>query len=160
MEGKMIYPIATTREVSYYAMLYGEGAFARLPWGHALFDCVIFPPTGKDPAGMEALINALPYIQIEWVYTTGVDAEYWHDRVDQVSVEKGFQSELGGGYPMTAWFSEIKSIDDWRADACLGDAGHLVLILMDPDAEIERKIEKVKNKITRAARDGYPALSR
>jgi len=81
---------------------------------------------------MERLLDVLPYDRVDWVFTAEPDSQYWHDRVDNKAVEKGAQSKVGDGHPMTAWFEEVRSPRDWDLYSSFGEHGPFPVHLPGP----------------------------
>ena len=143
----MIYRIARKYGVTYYAALFEEALFDQLPWGNRLFDCFIFPPRGKSHSRMERLLDVLPYARVDWVFTAEPRSEYWHDRVDHKSVEKGVQEKVGDGHPMTAWFEEIKTPGDWDTSYNHGGSDHFLFIFLDCSEPMTKRVDALRKKI-------------
>jgi hypothetical protein len=113
----------------FHATAYTPGCLRRLPWGKRRFDCGIFIHPRAHKTIIESCIREAVSGNSDWVATYGADAETWHDRVDQASVEIGRQKRVGDGSPMTAWFDDIKSLDQFDISTCYG-AGPVLLILV------------------------------
>ncbi len=96
---------------------------------------------------MERLIEKLPFDRIDWVFTTEPDSEFWHDKVDEESVTRGFQEMVGDGHPMTAWFDEIKTVNDWDLSFNHGKSDHFLFIFVDDNKSIDEEINVIRNKI-------------
>src|SRR4029453_2131316 len=82
-----------------------------LPWGDEQFYALFFVSASAAPAKVEQALRSLVAANTDWIFTAGTQPEFWHDRVDQLSVEVGRQQQVGDGSPMTAWFEEITSLD-------------------------------------------------
>lgn len=136
--------------VEHYVLAFDGLAFPSLSWGDEEFDCILFPPVGAAHDKMEALLECLPYGQMDWVHVAGPDAEYWHDRIDRKSVEKGVQTHVGEGHPMTAWFEDMESVDDWDTGHNLGGMARLLLVFADLVAPLEELLAVVRKKVQSA----------
>ena len=152
---KMITSVAVDRYgVSYSALVFKVGAFPDLPWGRKHFDCIIFPPNDGNRDAMRALLEVLPYSQLGWVHVAEPDAEYWHDEVENSSVRKDVQDKVGDGCPMTAWFSEMKSLADWEPSFNLGGSDDFLFIFTDEQASLLHRCTIINKKIMRQQEAG------
>jgi hypothetical protein len=113
----------------FYATAYTSGCLHSLPWGKRSFDCGILLHRRARKAAIESCVREVVDRNTDWVTTYGADAEAWHDRVDQASVEAGRQKKVGDGSPMTAWFSDIKTAQEFDLSTCFG-VGPVLLILV------------------------------
>ena len=143
----MIHRIAKKYGTTYYAAFFCERLFDRLPWGGGEFDCLIFSPSRKNSLKMERLLNDLPYAHIDWVFTTGIASKYWHDCVDQKSVEKGIQKEIGDGHPMTAAFDEIRTPSDWNISFNFGRHDQFLFIFLNRSETMVNRVKTLAGKI-------------
>ncbi len=62
---------------------------------------------------MKQAVDELLTKKCDWVHTTGEDSKYWHDYIDQRSVDLGRQAAVGDGNPMTAWDEEMTGPEKW-----------------------------------------------
>src|SRR2546427_620165 len=87
----------------YYVARYTSGCFRGLPWGRRRFDCGIFVHRSASRGKIEDCIREVVRQNNDWVCTYGADAEAWHDRVDEASVEIGRQKRVGDGVQSRHW---------------------------------------------------------
>jgi hypothetical protein len=113
----------------FYATAYTPGCLSSLPWGKRRFDCGILIHRRAHGATIESCVQEAVSENTDWVATYGSDAEQWHDRVDRASVGAGRQKKPGDGSPMTAWFGDIKTCDQFDISTCFG-AGRVLLVLV------------------------------
>jgi hypothetical protein len=97
--------------------------------GQAQIDCGLFIHRQAQEATIEACVQEAVSANTDWVAIYGADAEAWHDRVDQASVETRRRKRVGDGSPMTAWFEDIESFDQFDISTCYG-AGPVLLIVV------------------------------
>ena len=98
--------------------------------GAAQFDTLVFVAKSAVPAEVEAVLRELISANTDWVYTAGSDAEFWHDRVDQLGVEAGRQQQARNGSPMTAWFADIQSLDQWDTSYSFGGSSYFLFVVV------------------------------
>jgi hypothetical protein len=101
-----------------------------LPWGDEQFDALVFVAAAAAPAEVEQALRSLVTANTNWIFTAGTQAGFWHDRVDHVSVEVGRQQQVGDGSPMTAWFDEIQSLDQWDTAHNFGDSDYFLFVIV------------------------------
>ena len=132
---------------SYYVFDFTNELPVAFPWGLALFDCQIFPPTTKSSSAMTSLISLLPYEQIDWVHTSEPNSEYWHDEVDRASVRRGVQQNVGDGKPMTAWFTDLLSAGGWEQWYNHGACLHFLFLFVEPKSPLIERVDVLRKKI-------------
>ncbi len=113
-----------------YFALAGPASLDALPWGNACFDALVFVAPSAAPRGVEDALRALVAANTDWISTAGSQAEFWHDRVDQLSVEIGRQQRVGDGSPMTACFDEIQSLDQWETSYSFGGCDYFLFVVV------------------------------
>lgn len=96
---------------------------------------------------MERLLNDLPCARIDWVFTAGAGSDYWHDRVDQKSVDKGIQRHVGDGRPMTAWLEEVGTPGDWDPSFNHGGHDQFLFIFMNRSETMANRVNTLAGKI-------------
>jgi len=103
------------------------------PWGTAQFDSLVLVVASAMVANVENALRTLVAANTDWIYTAGFQAKLWHDRVDQLSVEMGRQSHVGDGSPMTAWFDDIQSLDQWEMGSTFGNSSYFLFVVVGGD---------------------------
>jgi hypothetical protein len=131
----------------YYVLDFTIECGLALPWGEAMFDCQIFPPGVKTSSALASLISSLPYEHIDWVHTAEPNSEYWHDEVDRASVRRGVQQQVGDGKPMTAWFNDLLSVNDWKQSYNLGASPHFLFVFVEPTTPLQERVDVLRRKI-------------
>ena len=139
--------IATISDVNYYLASYPGLDIDDLPWGDETFDCFIFPPTDESGNLMDSLLAYLPYESMDWVHVAEPDFQYWHDRIDSASVSAGVQKKVGDGKPMTAWFEELKCLEDFATSYNHGGQTHCLIIVVGNNPFSESTIRTLRNKL-------------
>jgi hypothetical protein len=125
----------------YFAMT-GPTPLEALPWGDAPFDALVFVAPSAVASDVEAALRALIAANTDWIFTAGARAEFWHDRVDRLSVEIGRQQRVGDGIPMTAWFEEIQSLDQWDTSYSSGGADYFLFVVLGDDVPASFRIRE------------------
>ena len=100
------------------------------PWGNAPFDALVFIGASATDSQVQDALRALIAANSDWIYTAGSRAKFWHDRVDQLSVEIGRQQRVGDGSPMTACFDEIQSLDQWETSYSFGGCDYFLFVVV------------------------------
>jgi len=130
----------------YYVARYTSGCFRKLPWGRRRFDCGIFVHRSASRAQIEECIREVVRRNNDWVCTYGADAEAWHDRVDEASVEVGRQKRVGDGDPMTAWFTKLTSLRHLQMSHCYGAHPYLLLLVGFP-SDVRTQIHELAKRL-------------
>ena len=109
----------------YYAVRFGPGCLDSLPWRDEPFDCAVCAcdadQTRRHGDEIAALLVAA---NTDWITTTGRDAEWLHDLVDNASVQHGRQHAVGDGSPMTAWDEDAIAFDQMAEAAYYSSHGN------------------------------------
>lgn len=132
----------------FYWVQYSPGCLSELPWGDAVFDCGLFIHPSAQDAEVEACVLEVVEKNTDCVVTFGERAEYWHDRVDNVSVEQGRQEHVGDGNPMTAWFEEVSRADDMDPSCCYLGASLFLFIFVGFE-EVEDQVQVLRDKLAK-----------
>jgi hypothetical protein len=130
-------------DTTYFAVKYELGCLSGMPWGDEKFDCLIFKHDNDDL--MRQAIDELLTKNCDWVHTAGKDSEYWHDYIDQRSVDLGRQADVGDGNPMTAWHEEMTNPEKWESTINFGGSDYFLIVLVG-FTEIKRVLETLKGK--------------
>jgi hypothetical protein len=130
----------------YFAMA-GPAPVEPLPWGEAPFDALVFVAASTADSDVEATLRALIAANTDWIFTAGARAEFWHDRVDQLSVDSGRQ-QRGDRRPMTAWFEDIQSLDQWDTSYSFGGADYFLFIVVGYDVPASFRVREHATKQT------------
>jgi hypothetical protein len=134
----------------FYAVRYSDIALDKLPWGEAEFDCMIF---ACDRALARRLAEDVAYdivqCNVDWVETTGEDAERMHDLIDVASVKSGRQGMVGDGNPMTAWHEEALTIPQMAdvATCCAGGTDYVLVLVIGGEAHLAAAVEEVRRAL-------------
>lgn len=131
----------------HYAVGYRPGALGEFPWGDALFDCVIFAcDPGQARTFAEDIAHDIVACNVDWVQTTGVDAERLHDLIDVASVKRGRQNMVGDGNPMTAWDEEAVELAQMAEAACLclGGTDYVLELVVGDEAHLNAVIQEMR----------------
>jgi hypothetical protein len=126
---------------SYFACS-GAASLEKLPWADSDFDALVFIAPSADPVEVEAVLRALIQLNTDWIYTAGAEAEFWHDRVDQLSVEAGRQQRAGEGSPMTAWFDHIQSLGQWDTSCSFGGSSYFLFVVVGDKLPVSFQISE------------------
>ncbi len=130
----------------FYWLRYSRGCQRSYPWRKSRFDVGIFVHRSASNEEVEACIKELVVQNNFWVFTFGKDSERWHDRVDEISVEEGRQKQVDDGNPMTAWFEEVKTLNQLRTHYFQGGYTTLIVLVGFGDKEA-KQIESFKKKL-------------
>jgi hypothetical protein len=133
-------------DTSYFVVKYELGCLSVLPWKDELFDCLIFKSDTNDL--MKQAIDELLAKNCDWLHTTGTDSEYWHDYIDQRSMDIGRQAAVGDGNPMTAWHEEMTTPEKWETSINFGGSDFFLIVLVGI-AEVEKVSDTLKEKVLR-----------
>ncbi|MBT64909.1 MAG: hypothetical protein CML13_17050 [Puniceicoccaceae bacterium] len=139
--------------VTYFACDYSEGVLSNLPWEDEQFDCLFFPALPVDEPAYTSAIEEILKKNIDWVFTCEPDSERWHDVVDKMAVVLGCQQEIGDGSPMTAWFDEVKKIEDWDAAYNHGGSDYFLFVFISAEDSLESRVERLRSRL-KADQDG------
>jgi hypothetical protein len=101
-----------------------------LPWGSAQFDSLVFVDASVPESEVDRTLRQLVSANTGWIYTAGSRPEFWHDRVDLLSVEIGRQQQVGDGSPMTAWFDDLQSLSEWDSSRSFGDSDYFLFVVV------------------------------
>ena len=138
----------------FYAVRYRTAVPSAFPWDDACFDCVVCV---CDPALARKVAEniALDIVgwNVDWVDTTGEDAEHMHDLIDAASVRIGRQNLVGDGNPMTAWHEGAVTIPQIAKSVEFFGAGneHLLLLVIGDDAHLHAIVEHVRRVLSEVA---------
>jgi hypothetical protein len=125
---------------------YSPGCLRKAPFKKIKFDCGLFIGKNADREIAEKCIYELVGKNNDWICTYGVEAEYWHDRIDLASVDIGRQEKVGDGNPMTAWFGEITLLEDIDPTKIFGGY-HCLLLNVSNDHPEQRIIAKLCGRV-------------
>jgi hypothetical protein len=113
----------------YYVVSFDGSPLAEFPWGDAPFECVLVDAAhGRARDLATEFARQIVRCNVEWVATTGRDAEFIHDLVDEASVEAGRQERVGDGSPMTSWHDEATTLEQ-IADVAVPGLGACAFVL-------------------------------
>ncbi len=137
----------------FYVSLFDGSSFPSLPWGDEVFDCVVVS-TGQVPRGTAAVLSDLLVKQnLDWVQTTGPDAELLHDMVDEAAVGDGRQPEVGHGDPMTSWHTDACSVEQIAevTSYCFGAADQVLCLVVGSARDLEAFSDSLAGRLSSAA---------
>jgi hypothetical protein len=126
---KSLVAVGTDSARREYFAVEGPTSLDALPWRDASFDALVFIASSATTTHVEESLRTLVAANTDWIFTAGARAEFWHDRVDQLSVELGRQQRVGDGSPMTAWF-DIDSLDQWDTSYSFGGCDYFLFIVL------------------------------
>jgi hypothetical protein len=135
---------------SYFVCRYGGDQLPSLPWGHALFDCVLVCADPDESQRLAAAFSAeIVRCAVDWVQTTGVHAEFIHDCVDWASVAAGVQDAVGDGHPMTAWHEDAISFHEMcdLAAICFGGADSVLCVVIGSDDDRDKFARLLRHRL-------------
>lgn len=97
----------------------------------------------------------------DWVHTTGVHAEWLHDLIDQTSVMVGRQVKVGDGSPMTAWFSNSKTIEQKVGAVFNSFSGCMqaVAVIVGDEQDFQKVVSALSDKLSQINRE-YEELTK
>jgi|WetSurMetagenome_2_1015567.scaffolds.fasta_scaffold00126_16 hypothetical protein len=124
-----------------FVVTYAPGCLGALPWRDEKFDCLIFNLSDDDL--MEQAVDELLAKNCDWIHTAGEGSKYWHDYIDQRSVDLGRQAAVGDGNPMTAWHEEITDFLKLKLTVNFGGNDYFLIVLVGL-AEIKGVMETLK----------------
>jgi len=130
---------------AYFAVKYEPGCLNALPWGHEKFDCLIFKQGNDDL--MKHATDELLTKNCDWIHTAGEDPRYWHDYIDQRSVNLGRQAAVGDGNPMTAWHDDMVNPEKWESTINFGGSNYFLILLVG-FTDINGVLEALTGKLT------------
>jgi len=130
-------------DVTYFAVEYENGCLSTLPWGVEQFDCLILKNDNDEK--MNQAIDELLAKNCDWVHTAGKESEYWHDYIDQRSVDLGRQAAIGDGNPMTAWHEEMTGPEKWTPIINCGGSDYFLIVLVG-FTDIEKVLALLKTR--------------
>ncbi len=128
-----------------YFAVEGPASLDVMPWRDAPFDALVFIASSATPKHVEDSLRTLVAANTDWIFTAGARAEFWHDRVDQLSVELGRQQRVGDGSPMTAWF-DIGSLDQWDTSCSFGGCDYFLFIVLGQQMPSSFHISEIATK--------------
>ncbi|MGJ8640870.1 MAG: hypothetical protein ACSHYA_15880 [Opitutaceae bacterium] len=134
-------------DVTYFACDYTEGFLSNLPWGDDQFDCLFFPASPIDESAYAKAVEEILKKHIDWVFTCEPNSERWHDLLDEMAVALGRQKEIGDGSPMTAWFDEIKKIEDWDTSYNYGGSDYFLFVFISASDSLESRMERLRRRL-------------
>jgi len=99
--------------MQFYIVVFEPGCLKSGPWCGHVVDCLIVNfQSGIQNEAIRDVAREVVCASNDWVETFGDDCEMLHDEIDRQAVIIGRQAAVGDGYPMTAWHTDLKLIDD------------------------------------------------
>ena len=135
---------------SYFTCLYDGGALPALPWGDALFDCVLVSADHDKARRLaDSFSDEIVKHAVDYVQTTGAHAELIHDYVDEASVAASIQGAVGDGDPMTTWHEDALSLVEIAsvAELCFGGADRVLCVVVGSPQDHEAFIKLLRDHL-------------
>jgi len=134
----------------FHAVRYSPGVLSEWPWGNEEFDCVVFVcTTVLDRQLANHLAADVVSWNVDYVQTTGAEAELLHDLIDESSVVAGLQSVVGEGNPMTTWHDNARTVSEMTEVAChcFGGNDHVLVLVVGDEADLNEVVKRVRHRL-------------
>ncbi len=143
---------------SYYGVLFEPGCLSKTgqPWGDEEIDCAVINLLGPalPPSLAQSVAIEVCRASTDYVGTTGLRAEWFHDLVDTASVEIGRQVAVGCGSPMTTWHEDAETMNEVAfVMFCLGGSDHVVALLLCPQESFAEHVDELVKALEIKVRD-------
>ena len=136
---------------NYYAGLFDGSPIGPFPWADALFDCVLISANHQKSRQLASgFANQIVGCNVDWVQTTGPDAEAIHDLVDEAAMRAGRQQSVGDGSPMTSWHEEAVTLERMAevAHYCQGGSDYVLCAVVGDDSELRRFLDCLRQRLS------------
>ncbi len=134
----------------YHALLYSGGPLPNLPWGEEMFDAIVVVCDGAQIERVaDELSEAVSRANTDWVQTTGLQAKWLHDLIDQTSVRVGRQQAVGDGSPMTSWHEDAITVAEMCEVAihCVGGCDHVLVIAVGTREAFDEVVATLRQRL-------------
>jgi len=138
---------------NFYVGQFDGSPFPILPWGNAPFDCILVAPHAPSRELAESFSSQIIKQSVDWVQTTGPNAEFIHDLIDETAVGDGLQPEVGSGNPMTSWHDDATSPEEIAevAALCFGAADFVLCLVVGNESDVAQFSSALRARIRGAA---------
>jgi hypothetical protein len=121
----------------YYLVTSDTMCISALPWTDSQFDALMFVDSAAKVSDIESALRKLVAANTDWIFTTGSQAEVWHDQADQLGMQLGRQRHVGDGSPMTAWLEDMSLLEQWRTSHNFGNSDYFLFVVVGSNESID-----------------------